>query len=112
MGEYRNGEEQRKNLFYTSRDLGDSWKVYHFIKAGLASSRGERRAFEAEWSAKAFLEMEENPDWEMWEDIQEMLDGPSIEAQRRIVSTNDADYFNPADPEEFLGPRCYVRTSR
>ena len=60
----------------------------------------------------AFLEMEENSDWEMWEDIQEMLDGSSIEAQRRIVSTNDADYFNPADSEEFLGPRCYVRTSR
>ena len=106
LGKYQNGETQRKDLFYTSRDWALRWVLYQSIREGLAGTRGSRRAFEAKWTSMALQEMEDNSDWEMWEEIEELKD-PPIEATRRVGSVVDADYFNPQNPEHALGPRCY-----
>ena len=108
LGEYRNGENQRKDWFLTSADLGRRWRLYQSIKEWLASTRGPRRAFESEWRATALREMEDQPDWEMWGEVTEMLEEPIAEAVRRIAGVHDGDYFNPRHPDEFLGSRCYA----
>ena len=108
LGEYKNGEEQRKNLFHTSRDHGERWLLYHSIRDGLASTGRARRAFEDVWSASALDEMQENSDWEMWQGVEEMLEESAVEPERRIAGVNDGDYFHPKNPEECLGSRCYA----
>ena len=106
LGEYKHGEDQRKDLFFTSRDKVEHWQFQQTLKEGLAGTRGARRAFEAKWTSIALEQMEEDPDWEMWEEIEEFRE-PPIEPTRRVGSVRDADYFNRLNPEEVLGPRCY-----
>lgn len=107
LGEYKHGEDQRKDLFYTSRDMVEQWLFCQSLKEGLASTRGARRAFESEWTSRALEQMEEDSDWEMWDEVEELLELP-IEPTRRVGSVRDADYFNRKDAELFLGARCYA----
>jgi hypothetical protein len=108
LGEYRNGERQRQDLFLSSADLGKRWRLYHSIKEGLASTRGHRRAFEAEWRAMALREMQYQTEWEMWSDVTEMIEEPIAESVRRLAMVHDWDYFQPRHPDELLGSRCYA----
>jgi hypothetical protein len=106
LGEYRNGETQRRDLYFTGGDWGSRWLLYQSLREGLAGSPEQRRDFEEEWTYIALQEMEDNPDWELWSDIEEAKESP-IRPIRRVGTIMDADYFNRQNPELHLGRRCY-----
>jgi hypothetical protein len=107
LGEYYNGEDQRKDLFFTSRDWAERWLLYQSLKKGMAGTRGERRAFEEEWTSSALQQMEDDPNWEMWCEIEELEESP-LEPSRRVGHVRDHDYLHPEHPDKHLGRRCYA----
>lgn len=81
--------------------------LYQSLEQGLNGTPGDRKAFEARWTERALKELGNNPDWEMWEEIEE-LEEPVQEATRRVGSFRECDHLWNSNPEDFLGPRLYA----
>jgi hypothetical protein len=75
IGEYKNGESQRKNLATYFLRWGRQRELFFAIRKGLEGSQEERDVFREEREAQARVEAKGDiRSWNTWEDVAEMFD--------------------------------------
>jgi len=102
LGEYKNGESQRNNLFSACAEWGKHHESYAEIQKGLHGSLEEREEFEARWTASAKSEAAEFPDWKMWTAVEDLREGAPTPCREPRCLLHDR-----LTPDNFLGDRIY-----
>ena len=101
-GEFKNGEQQRNNLYSGFREWGLHRRLYAEIQEGLYGSEDKKQAFQKKWYRKGMEEAGKYALWTSWDDLEELNEGVP-------EPTRDFEcVWDPRrNPDDYLGERLY-----
>ena len=93
IGEYENGESQRKYLATYFMRWGRQRELFFAIQKGLNGNQEERDAFTKEREAEAKVEAKEDKTWKMWLDVSDLFE-----------ESDEIPYPPARDPRLYMQP--------
>jgi hypothetical protein len=107
LGEYKNGETQRSNLYYWYYSRGKYRELYAEIQKGLRGTIDEQEEFNTRWVKRAREEIKQDgSEWETWWEI--VNSGTTEETQDvKYIREPQCHLYPNRHADDWLGRRIY-----